>query len=131
MITQSAVFKMHSFGTIWVGCCHLRLGKSAKKKGKKTFSWNIKSLILVYNQNQVLVLGTETKVQFQYRISSYSFCGNYSFLNSQIVANSNNCQNILIFYLINWISVAETIQGQKLCQEIRFRGCPLSTIFGT
>ena len=72
MITHSAVFKMHSFGTIWVGCCHLRLGKSAKKKWKKTFSWNIKSLIQVYNQNHVLVLGTETKVQFHYPISSYT-----------------------------------------------------------
>ena len=75
MITHSAVFKMHSFGTIWVGCCHLRLGKSAKKKWKKTFSWNIKSLILVYNQNHVLVLGTETKVQFHYPISSYTKYG--------------------------------------------------------
>ena len=45
------------------------------------------------------------------RIGSYSFLevrvqqvfkgGNYSFLNLEIVANSNSCHNISIFYLIN------------------------------
>ena len=38
---------------------------------------------------------------FIYRISSYIFHGNYSFLNLEIVANSNSCRNISIFYLIN------------------------------
>ena len=37
----------------------------------------------------------------KYRISSYSFLRNYSFLNLEIVANSNSCRNISIFYLIN------------------------------
>ena len=37
-----------------------------------------------------------------------------SFLNLEIVANSNSCRNISIFYLINWIFGTETIQGRKL-----------------
>ena len=39
--------------------------------------------------------------QFRYRISSYSIYRYYSFLNLEIVANSNNCRNISIFCLIN------------------------------
>ena len=35
-------------------------------------------------------------------ISSYSFRVNYWFLNLEIVANSNSCRNISIFYLISW-----------------------------
>ena len=34
-----------------------------------------------------------------YCISSYSFRRNYSLLNLKIVANSNDCRNISIFYL--------------------------------
>ena len=37
--------------------------------------------------------------QNNYHISSYSFLGNYSFLNLEIVANSNSYCNISIFYL--------------------------------
>jgi hypothetical protein len=44
-------------------------------------------------------------------ISSYSIHGNYSFLNLEIVANSNSCHNI---YLIIWIFAVETIQGRKV-----------------
>ena len=33
------------------------------------------------------------------RISSYSFCKNYSFLNLEIVVNSNSCHNISFLYL--------------------------------
>ena len=50
----------------------------------------------------------------------------YSFLNLEIVANSNSCCNISIFYLINWFFAAETIQrketiqGRKLYEEIRY-----------
>ena len=40
-------------------------------------------------------------IDIKYCISSYSFRGNYSFLNLEIVANSNSCYNISIFYLIN------------------------------
>jgi hypothetical protein len=40
-----------------------------------------------------------------------SFHGNYSFLNSAIVANSNSYRNISIFYLINLLFDAEAIQG--------------------
>ena len=47
----------------------------------------------------------------RYRISSYSFRGNYSFLNFEIAANSNSCRNISNYYWINWIFTAETIQG--------------------
>ena len=49
-----------------------------------------------------------------YRVSSNSFRGNYSFVNLEIVANSNSCGTISIFYLINLIFAAETIQEQKL-----------------
>ena len=42
-----------------------------------------------------------------------------SFLNMEIVANSNNCRNISIFYLINRIFAAEIIQEWKLQKEIR------------
>ena len=38
---------------------------------------------------------------YNYRISSYSFCGNYSFLNLEIVVNSSTCRNISISYIIN------------------------------
>ena len=41
------------------------------------------------------------------------------FLNLEIIANSNSCRNISIFYLVNWIFAAETIQGRKLYEEIR------------
>ena len=46
-----------------------------------------------------------------YRISSYSFRKNYSFLSFEIMANSNSCSNISFFYLINWFFAPETIQG--------------------
>ena len=36
-----------------------------------------------------------------YRVSSYGFHGNYSFLNLEILANWNSCHNISIFYLNN------------------------------
>ena len=58
------------------------------------------------------------QVQFRYSISSYSFRGNYSFLNLEIVANSNSCRNISIFYLINWTFAAETIQGNTVPRMI-------------
>ena len=47
-------------------------------------------------------------------ISSYSFRENYSFLNLEIVANSNSFRDISIFYFVNWIFAVETIQGRKL-----------------
>merc|ERR1740129_17139 len=46
-----------------------------------------------------------------------NFRGNYSFLNLEIVPNSNSCRNISILYMINTISAAETIQGRKLYEE--------------
>ena len=52
--------------------------------------------------------------RIRYHISSYSFRENYSFLNLEILANSNSCSNISIFYLINLFFAAETIQGRKL-----------------
>ena len=52
--------------------------------------------------------------KLHYRVSSYGFRGNYSFLNLEILANSNSCRNISIFYLIKWNFATETIQGQKL-----------------
>ena len=59
--------------------------------------------------------------KLRYRISSYSVRGNYSYLNLEIVANSNSCCNISIFYLINGFfccgnySRAETIWGNTVC----------------
>ena len=44
---------------------------------------------------------------FRYHISSYSFHGNYSFLNLEIVENSNSCRKFQFF-------TSETIQGRKL-----------------
>ena len=55
-----------------------------------------------------------------YGISSYSFRKNYSFLNLEIVANSNSCRNISNFSLNKLIlcyrnySREESIQGLKL-----------------
>ena len=57
-------------------------------------------------------------IKLRYRISSYIFRRNFSYLNLEIVANSNSCCNISFFYLINWIYAAETIQGRKLFKEI-------------
>ena len=42
------------------------------------------------------------------------FPRNYSFLDLEIVANSNSCRNISISYVVNWIFAAETIQGRKI-----------------
>ena len=42
-----------------------------------------------------------------YRISMNSFHGIYSFLNLEIVENSNSCRKLQFFYLF----AAETIQG--------------------
>ena len=38
----------------------------------------------------------------------------FSFLHFETLANSNSCRNISIFYLINLLFEAETIQGWKL-----------------
>ena len=51
-----------------------------------------------FSKKQILI--------YEYRISSYSFRRNYSFLNLEIAANSNSCHNISIFYLINWFFAA-------------------------
>ena len=58
--------------------------------------------------------GTALLHFWEYRISSFSFHRSYSFLNLEIIANSNSCRNISIFYLINWIFAARTIQRRKL-----------------
>ena len=59
-------------------------------------------------------------ITLKYCISSYSCCKNCSFFNLEIVANSNSCHNISIFYLINWNFASETIQGRKLYEEIQY-----------
>ena len=58
---------------------------------------------------------------YTYRISSNSFRETYSFLNFEIVANSNSCRNISILYLLNWIFIAETIQGRKLFKSGNYK----------
>ena len=65
-----------------------------------------------------LLANLDTSSKIIYRISSYSFCGNYSFLNLEVVANSNSCRNISFFYLTNWIFA--TFWGRKLYKEIRY-----------
>ena len=58
-----------------------------------------------------------------YNISSYSLRRNYSFLNSEIVANSNTIVvAIIFFYLLNLTFAAETIQGRKLENYMRKYG---------
>ena len=77
--------------------------------------------ILIFNQfmNQVFLQFLQYQsMKNTYRISSYNFRRNYSFLNLEIVANSNSCRNISIFYLINWIFDAETILGWKQYEEM-------------
>ena len=64
------------------------LGKS--KDGESL----VQSRVVLYFKTILLCLSL-------YRISSYSFLENYSLLNLEIVANSNSCRNISIFYLIN------------------------------
>ena len=57
-------------------------------------------VLLLTKHNVILVLEFSAHgYQIIYRISSYSFRGNYSILNLEIVANSNSCGNISIFYL--------------------------------
>ena len=85
------------------------------------FSWL--SWLLVLEQKAFLLLWQKSKWQkisickwehfFTYRISANSFRGNYSFLNMEIVENSNSCRKFQFFYLINWNFAAETIQGRK------------------
>ena len=53
-------------------------------------------------------------------IFGYSFHGNYSFLNLEIVANSSSCCNISILCLINRIFAAESIPGPKLNEVIQY-----------
>ena len=43
--------------------------------------------------------------------------GNFSFMNLEIVANSNSCRNTSIFYLINEIFAAETNHWEVLTAE--------------
>ena len=68
------------------------------------------------------------RFQYTYRISSYSFRGNYSFLNLKIVVNSS----VSIFYLINWSFAAgnysreENYLRRKLYEEIRYLYTSLS-----
>ena len=62
--------------------------------------------------------------QKTYRISSYSFRGNYSFLNLEIVANSNSCRNISIF----WKTIQERNVfkcGNYMRTQDIFFSCPL------
>ena len=51
---------------------------------------------------------------------SFTKCGHHSFLNLEIVGNSNSCRNISTFHLIDWYFAAETIQGRILFEEIRY-----------
>ena len=49
-----------------------------------------------------------------YRISSYSFCGNHSFLNLEIQRSQYIRPKVTVY------RCAETIQGRKLYEEIRY-----------
>ena len=54
-----------------------------------------------------------------YHISSYSFHRNYSFLNLEIVANSNSCRNLSIVHLIPYF----LIQFPRKLFFFEFRNC--------
>ena len=99
----------------------------------QTCVWRLVFLILFLSLNQLPPAKGFKKQAFpknngpsyfvrtlDYCISSYSFHRNYSFLNLEIVANSNICCIISILYLINWFFAAETIQGRKLYEEIQY-----------
>ena len=53
-------------------------------------------------------------INSRYRISSYSFCGNYFFWSRKCGNFSNSFRNMAIFYFINWIDATETIEGGKV-----------------
>ena len=52
--------------------------------------------------------------KYHYRISSYSFRGNYSFLNLEIQRSQYIRPKVTVY------KCAETIQGRKLYEEIRY-----------
>ena len=58
------------------------------------------------------------KFHLSYRISSYSFCGNYSFLNLEIRWSQYIRPKVTVH------KCAETIQGRKLYEEIRYVNMP-------
>ena len=63
-------------------------------KQKKVNSYSISFLIKVRHMSK-----SASKSKSYFLI--YRFRGNISFLNLEIVANSNSCRNVSIFYLIN------------------------------
>ena len=90
-------------------------------------------LYLIFFNLSFKVLWWSMNVSYISCISSYNFrgnysCGNYSFLNLEIVANiSNSCRNISIFYLINKLNFCcrnysreETIQWLKIYEEMQY-----------
>ena len=77
---------------------------NAQLKEPIAFLWLVFYFLKVLKWNYVKVN------KFDYCISSYSFRGNYSFFNLEIIANSNSCHNISNSY---WIFAGETIQGMK------------------
>ena len=68
---------------------------------------------------------TPKKTFPNYRISSYSFRGNYSFLNSTLCTVTFGCST----YRCGNYSREETIQGRKLYEEIRYADWFFSTNF--
>ena len=88
------------------------------------FDWSIFASVLNFAwldswENFLFSHIFEVSLLIRYRISSYSF------LNMEIVANSNNCRTISIFLPIKLnfccgnYSREETIQERKLCEEIQ------------
>ena len=73
-----------------------------------------KKLIQTFDQNENI---DDVASDSGYRISSYSFRGNYSFLNLEIQRSK------YIRPKVTAHKCAETIQGRKLYEEIRYIVC--------
>ena len=68
-------------------------------------------LVLVFTPNYAIVSCVK---KFRYHISSYTFCGNYFFLHLEIQRSQYISPKVTVH------KGAETIQGGKLYEEIRY-----------
>ena len=87
---------------------------NGRKNSKPTVHFSLTLLKLISN-NCGLPENINVKNLEGYRTSVNSFHGNYSFLNLEIVENSNSCHKYqFLTYLINCIFAAETIHGNAV-----------------
>ena len=127
LYTVSNSHKTPTVSTVWVASTPQKKQKKKRRKNLKP-SLNLSKPKVLHRRSDIFVasvaisrpLAHLKNLFIAYRISANSFRRNHSFLTLEIVANSNSCCNISIFYLINWIFAGETIQGRKLFAEIRY-----------